>query len=43
MELLTEPAKPWFSSLITCARLLTGTQIFSAGGAQQQATEQVPE
>jgi len=40
VRLPTEPAKPWFSSLIT---LLTGTQIFSAGGAQQHAAEQVPE
>ena len=43
MGLPAEPAKPWFSPLITCARLLTGTEIFSAGGAQQPETEQVPE
>lgn len=35
--------KPLFSSLITCATLLSGTQISFTGGEQKHATELVPE
>lgn len=35
--------KPLFSSLITCATLLSDAQISFTGGEQKRATELVPE